>query len=63
MPPAWICSAATTFGTPWVPRRSLCRPLALSRVAAIVDGEVKQVSLEDYKGKYVILFFYPKDFT
>ncbi|EFN51644.1 hypothetical protein CHLNCDRAFT_139828 [Chlorella variabilis] len=30
---------------------------------AIVNGEVKQVSLEDYKGKYVILFFYPKDFT
>lgn len=30
---------------------------------AIVDGEIKQVSLADYKGKYVILFFYPKDFT
>ncbi|PRW59160.1 Thioredoxin-dependent peroxide reductase [Chlorella sorokiniana] len=30
---------------------------------AIVNGEVKQVSLDDYKGKYVILFFYPKDFT
>ncbi|KAL4424932.1 hypothetical protein ABPG77_009661 [Micractinium sp. CCAP 211/92] len=30
---------------------------------AVVDGEVKQVSLADYKGKYVILFFYPKDFT
>jgi alkyl hydroperoxide reductase subunit AhpC len=31
--------------------------------AAIVNGEVKQVSLEEYKDKYVILFFYPKDFT
>lgn len=31
--------------------------------AAIVDGEIKNVSLEDYKGKYVILFWYPKDFT
>ncbi|SYX09439.1 Probable peroxiredoxin,peroxidase,Truncated hemoglobins,peroxiredoxin,AhpC/TSA family [Chlamydia poikilotherma] len=30
---------------------------------AVVDGEVKNVSLKDYRGKYVILFFYPKDFT
>lgn len=30
---------------------------------AVVDGEIKQVSLSDYKGKYVVLFFYPKDFT
>uniref|UniRef100_A0A0N5BBG2 thioredoxin-dependent peroxiredoxin n=1 Tax=Strongyloides papillosus TaxID=174720 RepID=A0A0N5BBG2_STREA len=30
---------------------------------AVVDGEFKTVSLSDYKGKYVILFFYPLDFT
>ncbi|KAM7540445.1 hypothetical protein Aperf_G00000022772 [Anoplocephala perfoliata] len=30
---------------------------------ALVDGEIKDVSLSDYKGKYVILFFYPMDFT
>jgi len=30
---------------------------------AVVDGEFKEVSLEDYKGKWVILFFYPLDFT
>ncbi|KAF8362978.1 prdx-2 [Pristionchus pacificus] len=30
---------------------------------AVVDGEFKSVSLKDYKGKYVILFFYPLDFT
>ena len=31
---------------------------------AIVDGgEVKKVSLSDYKGKWVVLFFYPLDFT
>lgn len=29
----------------------------------MVDGDFKQVNLEDYKGKYVILFWYPKDFT
>jgi len=31
--------------------------------AAAVDEEVSEVSLSDYAGKYVILFWYPKDFT
>ena len=31
--------------------------------AVMPDGSFKQVSLEDYKGKYVLLFFYPLDFT
>jgi len=26
-------------------------------------GEFKEVSLNDLKGKYVVLFFYPADFT
>uniref|UniRef100_A0A0V0J4N3 Thioredoxin peroxidase n=1 Tax=Schistocephalus solidus TaxID=70667 RepID=A0A0V0J4N3_SCHSO len=30
---------------------------------AVVNGEFKEISLKDYKGKYVILFFYPLDFT
>jgi len=30
---------------------------------AVVDGDFQQVSLSDYKGKYVVLFFYPLDFT
>lgn len=30
---------------------------------AVVDGEIKTISSSDYKGKYVCLFFYPKDFT
>lgn len=29
----------------------------------MADGSFKQVSLSDYKGKYVVLFFYPLDFT
>ncbi|KAJ1918451.1 Peroxiredoxin-2 [Mycoemilia scoparia] len=32
-------------------------------VDAVVDGEIKKISLSDYKGKYVVLFFYPFDFT
>ncbi|KRX03024.1 Thioredoxin-like fold [Pseudocohnilembus persalinus] len=30
---------------------------------AYVDGKFQKVSLSDYKGQYVVLFFYPFDFT
>lgn len=30
---------------------------------AFHEGEIKKISLSDYKGKWVILFFYPADFT
>lgn len=30
---------------------------------AVVDQEFKNVKLSDYKGKYVVVFFYPLDFT
>ena len=30
---------------------------------AVIDQEFKEVSLSHYKGKYVVLFFYPLDFT
>ncbi|KIY21498.1 alkyl hydroperoxide reductase [Mesobacillus subterraneus] len=30
---------------------------------AIIDGDIKKMNLEDYRGKWVILFFYPSDFT
>ena len=30
---------------------------------AFYKGEIKAIDLEDYKGKWVILFFYPADFT
>jgi alkyl hydroperoxide reductase subunit AhpC len=29
----------------------------------VVKGEFKEISLDDFKGKYVVLFFYPLDFT
>ena len=31
--------------------------------AVMPDGSFKQIKLSDYKGKYVVLFFYPLDFT
>lgn len=29
----------------------------------VFAGEFKKISLEDYRGQYIILFFYPLDFT
>ncbi len=31
--------------------------------AVMPDNSFKEISLSDYKGKYVVLFFYPLDFT
>jgi len=31
--------------------------------AVLADGSFKQISLSDFKGKYVLLYFYPLDFT
>jgi len=30
---------------------------------AFIDNEIKKINLSDYRGKWVILFFYPADFT
>ncbi|XP_058839720.1 peroxiredoxin-2 [Topomyia yanbarensis] len=30
---------------------------------AVVDNDFKDIKLDDYKGKYLVLFFYPLDFT
>ena len=30
---------------------------------AVIKGETKKISLDDYTGKYKVIFFYPKDFT
>jgi alkyl hydroperoxide reductase subunit AhpC len=30
---------------------------------ALVDGDFKDIRLESYRGKWLVLFFYPMDFT
>ncbi|MFH1054268.1 MAG: redoxin domain-containing protein [Candidatus Woesearchaeota archaeon] len=30
---------------------------------AFIDNDIKKISLSDYRGKWLILFFYPADFT
>jgi len=39
------------------------KPAPVFEGMAVVNGEFKKISLSDYKGKYVVLFFYPLDFT
>ena len=39
------------------------KPAPDFKVTAVVDGAFREVSLSDYKGKYLVLFFYPLDFT
>ena len=46
-----------------------CKALSLGEkvpdftAEAFQNGEIKKISLSDYKGKWVVLFFYPLDFT
>lgn len=33
------------------------------KAEAVLGKEIKEIKLSDYKGKWVVLFFYPLDFT
>ena len=39
------------------------RPAPEFTAQAYANGEITEVSLKDYRGKWVVLFFYPLDFT
>merc|ERR1712107_333896 len=39
------------------------KPAPEFSATAVVDGEFKQISLDDYKGQWLVFFFYPQDFT
>ncbi|KAL6069342.1 cTPxI [Balamuthia mandrillaris] len=39
------------------------KPAPSFSAQAVVDGDFKTLSLSDYAGKYLVLFFYPLDFT
>lgn len=39
------------------------KPAPDFKLTAVDQGSFKEISLEDYKGKWLILFFYPLDFT
>ncbi|KAG7459523.1 hypothetical protein MATL_G00211480 [Megalops atlanticus] len=39
------------------------QPAPHFKATAVIDGEFREIKLSDYRGKYVVLFFYPLDFT
>ncbi len=39
------------------------KPAPDFEASAYVDGEFKNIKLSDYKGKWVVICFYPGDFT
>jgi peroxiredoxin 2/4 len=53
-----LASAVTT-----APRAKVGETAPPFKVEAVSGTEVKTVSLDDYKGKWLVLFFYPADFS
>ncbi|CAK4077712.1 unnamed protein product [Aphanomyces euteiches] len=45
------------------PKAFIGKPAPAFTAPAVVRGDIDEISLHDYLGKYVVLFFYPKDFT
>lgn len=41
----------------------IAKPAPEFQGVAVVNGAFKNIKLSDYKGKYLVLFFYPLDFT
>jgi len=39
------------------------KPAPYFKASAVVDGEFKDISLDDYSGRWLVLLFYPLDFT
>uniref|UniRef100_A0A8C9RLX4 Peroxiredoxin-1 n=2 Tax=Scleropages formosus TaxID=113540 RepID=A0A8C9RLX4_SCLFO len=39
------------------------QPAPQFKATAVVEGRFRELQLADYRGKYVVLFFYPLDFT
>lgn len=46
-----------------MPVPELQKPAPAFSGTAVVGTQFKEISLSDYKGKYLVLFFYPLDFT
>ncbi|XP_074502901.1 thioredoxin-dependent peroxide reductase, mitochondrial isoform X1 [Sebastes fasciatus] len=51
----------STSSSRWSP--AVTQPAPAFKATAVHNGEFKEMSLADFKGKYLVLFFYPLDFT
>jgi len=58
-----VYSQESSVGTNSVGWARVQKPAPHFNETAVVNGEFKTLSLDDFKGKYLVLFFYPLDFT
>ncbi|KAJ1909804.1 cTPxI [Tieghemiomyces parasiticus] len=59
-----MSAARRAFATSSLVERSLVqRPAPAWQGQAVVDGDIRTLSLADYQEKYTVLVFYPADFT
>ncbi|KAG9485741.1 hypothetical protein GDO78_008695 [Eleutherodactylus coqui] len=42
---------------------AVSKPAPYWEGTAVINGEFKELKITDYKGKYLVFFFYPLDFT
>ncbi|XP_042372900.1 thioredoxin-dependent peroxide reductase, mitochondrial-like, partial [Plectropomus leopardus] len=59
--PALQRACFSTGSSRWTP--AVTQPAPDFKGTAVYKGEFKEMSLADFKGKYLVLFFYPLDFT
>lgn len=52
-----------TFGAVTAQSAEIGSPAPIFSLDAVVNKEFAKVNLSDYRGKWVVLFFYPGDFT
>jgi hypothetical protein len=50
-------------GCSWAPQAVIRQPAPQFKGTSWWNGEFKKINLSDFKGKWVVLFFYPLDFT
>ncbi|KAK2824003.1 hypothetical protein Q5P01_021178 [Channa striata] len=61
MAPAIQRACLSTSSSRWAV--AVTQPAPAFKATAVQNGEFKELSLADFKGKYLVLFFYPLDFT
>jgi hypothetical protein len=55
------CSSFNIFKTMVSMFLSVSKPAPDWEGSAVINGEFKQLKLSDYRGKYLVLLFYPLD--
>jgi len=57
-----VDSKASGHNLQWT-KAMISKPAPFFSGTAVLNGEFKELKLDDFKGKYLVFFFYPLDFT